>query len=74
MEMRWRALQAGHIYVRQHPEDARLTVDELQDMVGTSGTALCNRVVHFGSLYVAHDRIGFANVVGLLQWLILWES
>ena len=27
-EMRWRALQAGRIYVRQHPVDAQLTVDE----------------------------------------------
>ncbi len=28
-EMRWRALQAGQIYVRQHPGDAQLSVDEL---------------------------------------------
>ena len=28
-QMRWRALQAGSIYVRQHPQDAQLTVDEL---------------------------------------------
>ena len=28
-EMRWRALQAGRIYVKQHPGDAQLTVDEL---------------------------------------------
>ena len=33
-EMRWRALQAGRIYIRQHPGDAHLTVDELRDMVG----------------------------------------
>ena len=35
-EMRWRALQAGRVYIRQHPEDARLSVDELRDMVSTS--------------------------------------
>ena len=29
-EMRWRALQAGHIYVRQHPHDAQLSVEELK--------------------------------------------
>ena len=47
-EMRWRALQAGHVYVRQHPEDARLSVDELRDMVGTS---FSSRVCHYaGSL------------------------
>lgn len=33
-EMRWRALQAGRVYVRQHLGDAQLTVDELRDMVG----------------------------------------
>ena len=48
-EMRWRALQAGRVYIRQHPEDARLSVDELRDMVGTS--SFSNRVSHFaGSL------------------------
>ena len=30
-EMRWCALQAGWIYVRQHPHDARLSVEELHD-------------------------------------------
>ena len=34
-EMSWHALQAGRVYVRQHPEDARLIVDESHDIVGT---------------------------------------
>jgi len=34
-EMRWRALQAGRIFMKKHPKDARLTLDELRDMVGT---------------------------------------
>ena len=29
-EMRWRGLQAGRIYIQQHPGDAQLTVDELR--------------------------------------------
>ena len=46
--MRWRALQAGRVYVRQHSEDAHLSVDELCDMVGTS---FSSRVSHYaGSL------------------------
>ena len=46
--MRWRVLQAGRVYVRQHPEDARLSVDELCDMVCTS---FSSRVCHYaGSL------------------------
>ena len=42
--MRWRALQAGRVYVHQHPNDARLTVDNLRDMVGREGEAFSNRV------------------------------
>ena len=36
-EKRWRALQAGCqcVYIRQHSEDACLSVDELHDMVST---------------------------------------
>ena len=48
-EMRWRALQTGRIYVRQHPHDAHLTVDELRDMVGHGGEAFSNRVLHYAS-------------------------
>ena len=48
-EMRWRALQTGHIYVRQHPHDAQLTVEELRDMVGREGEVFSNRVLHYAS-------------------------
>lgn len=48
-EMRWRALQTGRIYVKQHPHDAQLTVDELRDMVGREGEIFSNRVQHYGS-------------------------
>ena len=46
-EMRWRALQAGRIYVRQHPHDAQLSVEELRGMVGREGETLSNRVLHY---------------------------
>ena len=36
-EMRLRALQAGRIYVHQHPHDAQLSVEELQGMVSREG-------------------------------------
>ena len=49
MEMCWRALQTGRIYVYQHPHDARLSVDELQDMVGREGVAFSNRVLHYAA-------------------------
>ena len=50
--MRRRALQAGRIYVRQHPGDAQLTVlvDELRDMVGhREGDTFSSRVVRYAS-------------------------
>ena len=48
-EMRHRALESGRIYVRRHPHDAHLTVDDLCDMVGREGEALSNRVLHFAT-------------------------
>lgn len=48
-EMRWRALQAGRIYIRQHPHDAQLSVNELKEMVGCEGEAFSNRVLHYAT-------------------------
>ena len=48
-EMRWRSLQAGRIYVRQHPHDAQLSVDELREMIGHEGEAFSNRVLHYAT-------------------------
>ena len=48
-EMRWRALQAGRIYVRQHPHDAQLSVEELRGMVGREGETFSNRVLHYAT-------------------------
>ena len=46
--MHWCAIQAGRVYIHQHPEDARPSVDELRDMVGTS---FSSHVYHYaGSL------------------------
>ena len=47
--MRWRALQTGRIYVRQHHQDAQLSVEELRDMVGRDGEAFSNRVLHYAT-------------------------
>ena len=48
-EMRWRALQAGRIYIRQHPHDAQLSVEELRGMVGHEGEAFSNRILHYAT-------------------------
>lgn len=46
-EMRRRALESGRIYIRQHPEDARLTIEELRQLVDP--VAFSNRVLHFAA-------------------------
>ena len=48
-EMRHRALQTGRVYIRQHPGDAQLSLDELRDMIGRQGEAFSNRVLHYAS-------------------------
>ena len=48
-EMRWRALQSGRIFINQHPQDARLSLEELKDMVGCTGELFSNRVLHYAS-------------------------
>ena len=49
IEMCWRALQAGHIYVRQHPHDAQLSVEELRGMVGREGETFSCHVLHYAT-------------------------
>ena len=72
--MRWRALQAGHIYIRQHPEDARSSVEELRDIVGRGGEEFSSRVIHYASSlrgtkqYWFHQRsrlIAMVDTLGL---------
>ena len=48
-EMRWRALQTGRVYIKQHPSDAHLSLDELRDMVGSGGDQFSKRVLHYAS-------------------------
>ena len=48
-EMRHRALQTGRVYIRQHPGDGQLSLDELRDMVGRQGEAFSSRVLHYAS-------------------------
>ena len=43
-EMRWRALQTGRVYIKQHPGDAQLSLDEQRNMVGREGQTISNCV------------------------------
>ena len=48
-EMCWRALQTGRIYIRQHPTDAQLSLDDLRDMVRREGEVFSNCVLHYAA-------------------------
>ena len=48
-EMRWRALQTGRVYVRQNPEDAHLSIEDLRDMIGRQGENFANSVLHYAA-------------------------
>ena len=48
-KMRWRANETGRIYIRQHPGEAHLTVDDLRDMIGREGEVFANKVTHYGA-------------------------
>ena len=67
-EMRHRVL----VYIRQHPEDGQLSMDELQDMVGRQGEAFSSRVLHYASSLRGtnqcwqHQRSGLLSMVDTL--------
>ena len=47
--MRWRALETSRVFIKQNPEEAKLTVEELQEMSKTSATPdFASKVFHFG--------------------------
>ena len=68
-EMRWRALQTGRIYVRQHPGDAQLSLDELRDMVGREGETFPTVCCIMLPVCVVLGSIGFASEADSCQWL-----
>ena len=49
----------GRVYINQHPEDARLTLDDLRDMVGREGEFFTNRVMHFASSLRGTSQLWF---------------
>ena len=71
-EMRWRALQAGKIYVRQNPHDERLTVEELREMIGDQSVAFSNRVLHFATTLRGTRAYWFKqrmNLIAMIDFL-----
>ena len=36
-EMRWHVLQTGKVYIKQHPNNAKLSLDNLKELVQSGG-------------------------------------
>ena len=69
-EMRWRALQAGRIYIRQHPLDAQLSVEELRDMVVVKERLSPTECCTMPPAYVERGSTGSSSGAGSLPWWI----
>lgn len=48
-EIWWYALQTGCIYIHQHPGNAHLSLDDLQDMVCCKGEVFSNQVLCYAA-------------------------
>ena len=56
--MRWRAIEAGRIFIKQ---DARLSLEELREMVGHEGELFSNRVLHYSQNLRGTSRYWFVQ-------------
>ena len=65
-EMRWRALQAGRVYIKQHPKDARLSLDELKSMVECGGEQFSKNVMHYASNFRGTKQYWFKQRIRLI--------
>ena len=72
-EMRWRALQTGRIFINQHPKDARLTLEELKDMVGREEEFFSNRVLHYAGSLRGTGQYWFKQRSRLISMVELWD-
>ena len=68
-EMHWRALQTSWIYVRQHPNDAQLTLDDLPGMVECVGEAFSNHVWHRGASFRGTKQYWFRQCSWLMSMI-----
>ena len=67
--MRWRALQNGQIYIRQHPDDTQLSVEDLHDMVGRDGEAFSSRVLHYASTLRGTRQYWMKRLIAMVDTL-----
>ncbi len=48
-KMRWHALQTGKTYIKQHPKDAHLSLEDLKEMISSVGKEFSKRVLHYAT-------------------------
>ena len=46
--LRWRALQEGRVYVKQHLNEGQLDVSDIQEMIGNGDNQLADRIMRYG--------------------------
>ena len=68
-EMRWHALQAGCVYIKQHPKDARLSLDELKSMVECGGEQFSKKVMHYASNLRRTEQYWFKQRIRLIAMI-----
>ena len=68
-EMLWRALQAGRVYIKQHPKDARLSLDELKSMVECGGEQFSKKVMHYASNLRGTKQYWFKQSIRLIAMI-----
>ena len=67
-EMRWRALQTGGIYVRQHHQDAQLSLDDFVPWLDVRGKHFPTECFTMLPVCVEQDSIGIDSEVASLPW------
>lgn len=71
-EMRWRALQTGKIYIKQHPKDAHLSLEDLKEMVHCGGEELSKRVLHYATSLHGTKQFWFkqrSRLISMIDYL-----
>ena len=71
-EMRHRALQTGRVYVRQHPGDGQMSIDELRDMVGDKERLSQVEYSTTPQVYVVPSSTGNVSEVVCSPWWTHW--
>ena len=67
--MRWCALQAGRVYIKQHPKDACLSLDELKSMVECGGEQFSKNVMHYASTLRRTKQYWFKQRIRLIAMI-----